>query len=73
MDERVWFEQLYSQYADFLFRIGRRLLTGRDDSVLYDAWAADADIDDSIGFRNAMERPCHEGIVIGSVAEHHEL
>lgn len=37
LDERVWFEQLYNQYADFLFRIGRRLLSGRDDSVLYDA------------------------------------
>lgn len=37
MDEKAWFEQVYAQYADFLFRIGRRLLQGRDEDVLYDA------------------------------------
>lgn len=37
MDERTWFEQTYAEYADFLFRIGRRLLAGRSEDALYDA------------------------------------
>ena len=37
MDERAWFEQTYAEYADFLFRIGRRLLAGRGEDALYDA------------------------------------
>ena len=37
MDERAWFEQAYAEYADFLYRIGRRLLAGRSEDVLYDA------------------------------------
>ena len=37
MDERAWFEGAYAQYADFLYRIGRRLLAGRSEDVLCDA------------------------------------
>ena len=37
MDERAWFEQTYAEYADFLYRIGRRLLAGRSEDALYDA------------------------------------
>ena len=36
MNEREWFEQIYEQHADMLFRLGRHLLGGQDDSVLYD-------------------------------------
>lgn len=34
--ERDWFEQLYQNHADMLFRLGRYLLGGQDDSTLYD-------------------------------------
>lgn len=37
MDEKAWFEQAYAQYADFLFRVGHRFLSGRSEDVLYDA------------------------------------
>ena len=37
MDERAWFEQTYAEYADFLYRIGRRLLAGHSEDALYDA------------------------------------
>ena len=37
MDERAWFEGAYAQYADFLYRIGHRLLAGRSEDVLCDA------------------------------------
>ncbi|MDO5378869.1 MAG: sigma-70 family RNA polymerase sigma factor [Clostridia bacterium] len=37
MNEREWFEQLYREYADFLFRIGRRLLDpGENEDLLFD-------------------------------------
>lgn len=37
MDEREWFEQLYREYADFLFRVGRRLLDpGESEDLLLD-------------------------------------
>ena len=36
MNEREWFESIYEQHADMLFRLGRHLLGGQDDSVLYD-------------------------------------
>lgn len=37
MDEREWFEKLYRDNADFLFRIGRRLLSpGESEDVLLD-------------------------------------
>ncbi len=37
MDEREWFEQLYRENADFLFRVGRRLLNpGESEDVLTD-------------------------------------
>jgi len=36
MNYEQWFEQTYAQYADFLFRIGRRLLTGENEEILYD-------------------------------------
>ena len=34
--EREWFEQIYHAHADMLFRLGRHLLGGQDDSMLYD-------------------------------------
>lgn len=36
MNEREWFEQIYNGHADMLFRLGRHLLGGQDDSMLYD-------------------------------------
>ena len=37
MDERQWFEQVYRQYADLLFRVGRRLQTpGESEDALTD-------------------------------------
>lgn len=37
MDDRVWFDEVYRQYADLLFRIGRRLIAANtDESALYD-------------------------------------
>lgn len=36
MNEKEWFEQIYNDHADMLFRLGRHLLGGQDDSVLYD-------------------------------------
>lgn len=36
MNEREWFEQIYHDHADMLFRLGRHLLGGQDDSTLYD-------------------------------------
>ena len=37
MTQEQWFEQTYQQYADFLMRIGRRLLTDGSEDALYDA------------------------------------
>lgn len=38
MDEQRWFESIYEQNADFLFRIGRRLLSpGEGEDMLLDA------------------------------------
>ena len=34
--EREWFERIYQDHADMLFRLGRHLLGGQDDSALYD-------------------------------------
>ena len=37
MDDRQWFEQVYRQYADFLFRVGRRFQgPGGDEDALTD-------------------------------------
>lgn len=37
MDEQQWFDQIYHQYADFLFRIGRRLQNpGESEDALFD-------------------------------------
>lgn len=37
MNEKEWFEQIYREHADFLFRLGRHLVAGSaDESVLYD-------------------------------------
>ena len=37
MDDRQWFEQVYRQHADFLFRVGRRFQNpGEDEDVLTD-------------------------------------
>ena len=36
MNEKEWFEHLYQQHADYLFRLGRNLLGGGDDGALYD-------------------------------------
>ena len=37
MSQEQWFESTYQQYADFLMRIGRRLLLDNDEDALYDA------------------------------------
>lgn len=37
MSQEQWFENAYQQYADFLMRIGRRLLTDGSEDMLYDA------------------------------------
>lgn len=38
VDEQRWFEEIYRQYADFLFRIGRRLLSAeKGEDFLLDA------------------------------------
>ena len=37
MTQEQWFESVYQQYADFLMRIGRRLLTDGNEDALYDA------------------------------------
>lgn len=37
MDQQQWFEQVYQQYGSLLLRIGRRLLSGQDEELLYDA------------------------------------
>lgn len=36
MTEQEWFERTYHDHADMLFRLGRHLLGGQDDSTLYD-------------------------------------
>lgn len=36
MNQEQWFEATYQQYADFLFRIGRRLLVTENEDTLYD-------------------------------------
>lgn len=37
MNQEAWFSEIYQQYADFLFRIGRRLLEKGSEDLLYDA------------------------------------
>ena len=41
--------------------------------MLYNAGAADADIDDAVPLGNAVERSCHKGIVPRRIAEHNNL
>ena len=37
MEATIWFESVYREHADFCFRLGRRLLAGRqDEEILYD-------------------------------------
>lgn len=37
MSEKEWFEQIYGEHADFLFRLGRHLIAScGDEDVLYD-------------------------------------
>lgn len=37
MEATIWFESVYQEHADFCFRLGRRLLAGRqEEDVLYD-------------------------------------
>ena len=37
MEERAWFEQVYRQNVDLLFRVGRRLLDSDENpDTLYD-------------------------------------
>lgn len=36
MNEREWFERMYQEHADMLFRLARHLLQGSDDSAVYD-------------------------------------
>ena len=37
MNEKDWFEQIYREHADFLFRLGRHLIAdSADEGVLYD-------------------------------------
>ena len=36
MNEKEWFEHLYQQHADYLFRLGRHLMGSHEDETLYD-------------------------------------
>lgn len=36
MNEREWFERIYQEHADMLFRLTRHLLGGGDESAVYD-------------------------------------